>query len=106
MNSLAKWRDRIVTILLLWLLIFSISGGDWAGRTVLRVTRVSANPVNSQETVRPSDIKDSPRRVDDLYGIKFGGVVIPETIAIPAGKFNMGQPNRHIGCHDCTRDEQ
>jgi formylglycine-generating enzyme required for sulfatase activity len=57
-------------------------------------------------TLAPTQPKDSPKLSEKLYGIKFMDILVPETVLIPTGSFNMGQKDPNIGCYKCSVDEQ
>jgi formylglycine-generating enzyme required for sulfatase activity len=90
-------RGRILVVAPLFILLFSsflLSWSSYAGGK-------SANTIFDQDKKA-----NSPREDKGIYGVKFGQVIVPEMVLISGGSFNMGQPKQHLGCHECSKDEQ
>jgi formylglycine-generating enzyme len=95
-------RVRIIIILSLWMLVFSslLTDRDVSGS--------SSGEDEHKVNLAASNSYEQPRTVgwQEFYGIKFGEILVPEMVSIPAGSFNMGQPNKNLGGYEFSKDEQ
>src|SRR5262249_25747878 len=91
-------------VTLISLLFLSFSPREKANTGGPTVTDKSREEI--LKALKASAPDDQPRKADGHYGIKIGSVLVPETVAIPAGSFNMGQPNKNANCFECSKDEQ
>ncbi len=85
---------RIHVIALCWLIFLFFSHTSSFSKTAWPDIPSASKPM------------DQPKMTNGHYGIELDNIILPETIAIPAGSFNMGQPDINLGCYHCAQDEQ
>ena len=93
-KTIAIHKTRFITLLILVLMIYA---------NIYLISPIHAQTQNSVVTSAP---EDPPHKEKSLYGIMFKNTLIPETVLLPSGSFNMGQSNVNLGCRTCSKDEQ